>query len=106
MQVDEYRRAPHAHSLYVNTITERGAIGLAALLAVLVAWAVTLWRLRPRTGGDVEAAALWCAAFSGWFVTVVIGFANTTMHHEHATLAVLTLVLWLARPIPKETSAG
>ncbi len=106
MQVDEYRRAPHAHSLYINTITERGAIGLAALLAVLVAWVVTLWRSRPRRGSDVETAALWCAAFSGWFVTVVIGFANTTMHHEHATLAVLTLVLWLARPAPEPSMAA
>lgn len=106
MQPEEYRRAPHAHSLYFNTVTERGAIGLAALLAVLVAWAVALWRSRPRSGSDVEISALWCAAFSGWFVTVVIGFANTTMHHEHATLAVLTLVLWLARPGPKPTPAA
>jgi len=106
MQVNEYRRAPHAHSLYFNTITERGAIGLAVLLTVMFAWAVTLWRSRPRSGSDMETAALWCAAFSGWFVTVVIGFANTTMHHEHATLAVLTLVLWLARPAPEASTAA
>ena len=95
---NDYRRAPHAHSLYLNTLTERGIQGLALLLLVLGAWGIRLWRLQPRAGDDARETALWCAAFSGWFVTVVIGFANTTMHHEHAILAVLTLSLWLARP--------
>lgn len=100
-----YIRAPHAHSLYVNTLTERGVAGLAVLLAVLAAWGHALWRLRPRaapaaaTPADAVDAALvlacWCAALSGWFVTVAIGFVNTTMHHEHAMLAVLTLALWM-----------
>ena len=95
---NDYRRAPHAHSLYLNTLTERGIQGLALLLLVLGAWGVRLWRLRPRAGGDTQETVIWCAAFSGWFVTVLIGVANTTMHHEHAILAVLTLSLWLARP--------
>jgi O-antigen ligase len=95
---NEYRRAPHAHSLYFNTLTERGAIGIALLLVLLAAWALRLWRRRPQSGDDAGETALWCAAFSGWFVTVLIGVANTTMHHEHAILAVLTLSLWLARP--------
>ncbi len=97
-QPSDYRRAPHAHSLYLNTLTERGAIGLALVLVLLAAWAQRLWRLRPRAGDDAGETALWCAAFSGWYVTVLIGVANTTMHHEHAILAVLTLSLWLARP--------
>ena len=100
---NDYRRAPHAHSLYLNTLTERGAVGLALLLLVLGAWGIRLWRLRPRAGDDATETALWCAAFSGWFVTVLIGVANTTMHHEHAILAVLTLSLWLA---PAQASAG
>ena len=93
----DYRLAPHAHSLYLNTLTERGAAGLAVVLALLLAWGVRLWRLRPRMGSDGEETALWCAAFSGWLVTAFIGLANTTMHHEHAILALLTLSLWLAQ---------
>ena len=93
----DYRLAPHAHSLYLNTLTERGAAGLAVVLALLLAWGVRLWRLRPRMGSDGEETALWCAAFSGWLVTALIGLANTTMHHEHAILALLTLSLWLAQ---------
>ena len=94
----EYVRAPHAHSLYVNTLTERGAVGLGLLLLVLGAWGCGLWRHRPRAGNyaaDMAAMACWCAAFSGWWVTVAIGFVNTTLHHEHAMLALLTLTLWL-----------
>ena len=92
---DEYRRAPHAHNLYLNTLTERGSVGLLIVLLVLGAWAVRLWRCRPVAGAAPDETAIWCAALSGWFVTVLIGFANTTLHHEHAMLAVLTLGLWL-----------
>ncbi len=96
--VADYVRAPHAHSLYVNTLTERGAVGLGVLLLVLGVWGYALWRQRPRAGNyadDAAGMACWCAAFSGWLVTVAIGFVNTTMHHEHALLALLTLTLWL-----------
>jgi len=41
-----YVRAPHAHSLYVNTLAERGAIGFAALTALLLAWLAALLRHR------------------------------------------------------------
>ena len=93
-----YTGAPHAHSLYVNTLTERGAVGLGVLLLVLGVWGHALWRHRPRGGNyatDAAGMACWCAAFSGWLVTVAIGFVNTTLHHEHAMLALLTLTLWL-----------
>ena len=92
---DEYRRAPHAHNLYLNTLTERGTVGLLIVLLLLGTWAVRLWRCRPVAGAAPDATAIGCAALSGWFVTVLIGFANTTLHHEHAMLAVLSLGLWL-----------
>jgi O-antigen ligase len=87
--------APHAHSLYFNTLAERGLAGSAVLLAVLVAWIASLARGFPGArAGDAEWAA-WGAALSGWLVTMLVGFANTTLHHEHALLAVLLLGLWL-----------
>jgi O-antigen ligase len=99
----EYAGAPHAHNLYINTLVERGILGLAALLAALLTWAAMLWRHRPRMGADPAALMLWCASFSGWLVTVLIGMVNTTLHHEHALLALMTLGLWLpvARPLPQ-----
>jgi O-antigen ligase len=96
----QYAGAPHAHNLYINTLVERGVVGLAALAAVLIAWGVLLLRYMPRPGMEPGLLALWSASFSGWLVTVVIGVANTTLHHEHALLALMTLGLWLplARP--------
>ena len=85
----------HAHSLYYNTLAERGAVGFAALAAVLLAWAWTLVRRYPGRSGDDRAWALWGGALSGWLVSVFAGVGNTTLHHEHALLAMILLGLWL-----------
>lgn len=89
--------APHAHSLYFNALAERGIVGSAVLVAVLAAWLVSLVRGYPGRGGSDCDWIAWGAAFSGWFVTVVVGMANTTLHHEHGMLATLMLGLWLTR---------
>lgn len=99
----DYAGAPHAHSLYLNTLVERGIVGLVALLALLAAWAVRLVRAWPAARGGGVALVVWMAAASGWFVSVVIGFANTTLHHEHAMLALLTLALVCT---PRRATAG
>jgi O-antigen ligase len=97
-----YIYMPHAHSLYVNTLAERGAIGTAALAAVLVAWFALLWRRRPAPSAGDSDWLLWGAAASAWLVTVGAGTVNTTLHHEHGILAALLLGAWLchlqARP--------
>ena len=90
-----YSPAPHAHSLFVNTLVERGIFGLAGLVALLVAWLAALVRRRPLFSAGGSAVALWCASLSGLAVTVLIGLVNTTFHHEHAMLALLCLCLWL-----------
>ncbi len=92
-----YVRFPHAHSLYVNTVAERGAVGGAALLAVLVAWAAWLVLLRPRPEAKDRDWLLWGGAASAWIVTAGAGTVNTTLHHEHGILAALLLGLWLSR---------
>ena len=89
-------RSGHAHSLYYNTLAERGTVGFAALAAVLLAWAWRLVRRYPGRAGDDRAWALWGGALSGWFVTVFAGVGNTSLHHEHALLSVILLGLWLA----------
>lgn len=90
-----YSPAPHAHSLFVNTLVERGAFGLAGLVALLGAWFATLWRRRPEFSTGGSTVALWCASLSALAVTILIGLVNTTFHHEHAMLALLCLCLWL-----------
>ena len=85
----------HAHSLYLNTLAERGVVGLSALVAVLLLWLCRLAQHFPGRAGSDLAWALWAASFSAWFVTVAVGLGNTTLHHEHALLAMLLLGLWL-----------
>jgi O-antigen ligase len=91
-----YSYFPHAHNLYINTLAERGVFGLLVLGAVLLAWLAAVLKRPPPAASDLDWT-LWGAALAAWFVTVSIGFVNTTLHHEHGILAVLLLGLWLAR---------
>lgn len=97
----QYAGTNHAHSLYVNTLAERGIVGALALLAVLFAWAAWLVRYRPRArDGDLDWV-LWGGALSAWTITASVGLVNTTLHHEHGILATLLLGLWLTN-LPRQ----
>ena len=91
-----YVQFPHAHSLYVNTLAERGVVGFAALVVLLLAWLATLVRHRPRPDDRDFAWLAWGGAASAWIVTAGVGAVNTTLHHEHGLLAVLLLGIWLS----------
>lgn len=97
----QYAGTNHAHSLYVNTLAERGIVGAAALGAVLLAWAAWLLRQRPRAQYADLDWLLWGGALSGWFITAAVGLVNTTLHHEHGILATLLLGLWLTN-LPRQ----
>jgi len=94
--------APHAHSLYVNTLAERGLFGAGVLFLVLVAWGISLLASIPRAVDSPVRWTVFGGAFAAWFITVTAGVFNTTLHHEHGILSVLLLGLWLgfreARP--------
>jgi len=91
-----YVHFPHGHSLYVTTLVERGAVGFASLLAVLLAAMVALLRYRPRPLDDDFSWLAWGGAASAWIVTAGVGTVNTTFHHEHGLLAALLFGLWLS----------
>jgi len=91
----QYAGTNHAHSLYVNTLAERGVVGMLALAAVLLAWLVRLVRGRPRAQDSDLDWLLWGGALSGLVITTTAGLVNTTLHHEHGILATLLLGLWL-----------
>ena len=90
-----YYPIAHAHSLYLNTLAERGILGSVVIIGLLGAWLWALIRSLPGRGDDDWRWALWSAALSGWFITAVAGLVNTTLHHEHGILAMLTLGLWM-----------
>ncbi|MGB7543613.1 MAG: O-antigen ligase family protein [Burkholderiales bacterium] len=85
----------HGHSIYVTALAERGLVGFGVLMAVLIAWVAALVGAIPHPRDPPLDWTLFGAALAGWFVTVVVGFVNTTLHHEHAILSVLLLGLWL-----------
>ncbi len=87
----------HGHSLFVNSLTERGVLGAAPLLAILLAWAFALLRYRPQAAAADVEWIIWSASASAWTITVAAGLLNTTLHHEHGILAALLLGLWLGR---------
>ncbi|GAO34773.1 hypothetical protein SCT_0153 [Sulfuricella sp. T08] len=92
----QYLFAPHAHNLYINSLAERGLLGTATLLSVLISWLYWLIRFAPKGDDEDLAWGLWGGSFSAWFITIGVGLANTTLHHEHAILSVMLLGMWLA----------
>lgn len=93
----QYVAFPHGHSIYVNTLAERGVVGFAIFAAVLAAWLLWLIRFRPKPRDADIDWLLWGAAAGAWFVTAAAGSVNTTLHDELAILAVLLFGLWLSR---------
>lgn len=96
----------HGHSLYVNTLAERGIVGFGVLMAVLLAWAATLTTHRPLPSSNAGDWTLWGASASGLVVTVAAGFFNTSLHHEHGILAALLMGLWLGKPRTASATAA
>ncbi len=92
-----YARYGHGHSLYVNTLAERGVLGSLPLAVLLAAWFAALWRGWPRADALSQDRLLWGGAASAFVITAGVGLANTTLHHEHGILAMLLLGLWLSK---------
>lgn len=91
-----YLFSSHAHSVYFNTLAERGLLGIVTLGTLCIAWMAALIRRRP--GADTTGAhwLSWGAGWSGWFIVFIGGLFNTTLHHEHGMLAMMGLGLLLA----------
>lgn len=104
----DYSQWPHAHSLYLNTLAERGIVGSLPLAAVVAAWFVGLLRRRPGHDASEDEWLWWGSAAGAWMITTGVGLVNTTLHHEHGILAAIFLGLWLSRRRPGSaaTSSG
>lgn len=92
-----YLGTSHAHSLYFNTLVERGMLGSLAVALLLGTWSRALLRARKRMIADEVDWSLWLASLAALLVVMGIGLTNTTLHHEHGSLALLLLGAMLAR---------
>ena len=92
----QYLQISHAHSLYFNTLAERGLFGATVLAAIMLTWLFGLIHRMPFAKSDNLTWLLWGGSLSAWLTTVVIGTVNTTLHHEHGMLSGLLLGAWLA----------
>lgn len=102
----EYAGSSHAHSLYLNTMAERGLVGLASLFALLGAFAISLVRGIPRRRDPALHWLLWCGASSALLTTAGIGLVNTTLHNEPGLLAMLLIGAWLGYRRGQRAVAG
>jgi O-antigen ligase len=96
LDLDGLMFSSHGHSLYLNTLVEQGVVGLAAVLAVLVLWAVELARRIPGSTAPPLEWSYWGGAAAAWMIAVIVGVVNTTLHHEHALISMLLLGAWLS----------
>lgn len=100
-----YGSSSHAHSLFLTTLAERGAIGLLIVVGVLASWGVSLVRGWPRATDPQLRWMLWGGAASALLATVAIGVVNTTLHHENGLLAMALLGAWLGNERLNQGSA-
>lgn len=91
-----FRPFSHAHNLFVNTLAERGTLGLCTLLLFLGYWGWSLARSFAARNPATENILFWGASFSSLLTSAVVGLANTTLHHEHALLSIVLLAGWLS----------
>jgi len=99
---EKYLFQGHSHSIYLNTIVERGVVGFFALIGFMVTWLLFLISDYRLNKNNVETKMLWGVAFSAWFATFGIGLVNTTLHHEHGILTFLLLGIFLTCKRKKE----
>ena len=96
-----YLGSSHAHNLYLNTLAERGVVGSLPVAVFLAWWFWMVIRRRPKADADPWDAVAWTSAAGAIFVVLIAGLVNTTLHHEHGSLALLFLGLWLSRIAPE-----
>ncbi len=77
--------APHAHNLYINTLTQMGLVGFIGLLAMIIGFMQTFLR--------AENSYYKYAGIASLVLVLTNGIFNTTLHHEHALAFVIISAL-------------
>jgi len=96
---DSYLPYAHGHSLYINTLTERGLFGFIVVFVNISLLLFLIIKYRPDSTDNENYVLLWNASFGVLFLNLFIGLFNTTLHHENALLSMIILGLWLQKTI-------
>jgi len=86
--LSDHGTVDHAHNLYFNTLAQMGLPGIAALLLMISTMGATIWHLGKKRGFKDFA---FLASGGVWFVLVMAGLSNTTLHHEMSVLFFLMM---------------
>jgi O-antigen ligase len=70
-----------AHSLYFQTASQMGLIGLVALMLIIVGFVKQWLHFKERDG---FGKALRFGAMGAFLIIIITGVFDTTLHHEHA----------------------
>lgn len=81
----------HAHNLYINTMAEKGTVGLVSLLFFLLCTGFGIVRYYPKKTDSSDQLLFWGTAASAWITITAVGLVNTTLHHEHGILSIIML---------------
>ncbi|WP_027389811.1 O-antigen ligase family protein [Chrysiogenes arsenatis] len=92
---ERYLGSNHAHSLYMNTLAEKGILGFSALLFLIIVWAGSLWKKRNLLYLSDQRLIVWLSAVGGLVVTFVSGLFNTSLHTEHGILSMVLFGVWV-----------
>ncbi len=93
-----YFHSNHAHNLYFNTLAERGLLGAAALLFLAWVWLRLLVSRSDTSSQNAHRTMLvWAVGMAGFVGVFVAGLFNTTLHHEHGSLAMFAFGLMMTQ---------
>ena len=98
-----YIHFPHAHSFYFTLLAEKGLFGVIVAAGWLAFWLFKLVRSYFSIHRVQDSLAWVFVSFSAFWILLVNGLGNTTLHHEHGMMSMLFFSLFLART---EASAG
>ena len=88
-----YMYLSHAHNRYLHTLAEGGLIGLFSLLFLLAGATFVLWNQRTALQRPGDRLSFWLVGFNTLSAITIVGLFNTTLHHEHALLSMMLLML-------------
>jgi O-antigen ligase len=84
-----HQTVDHAHSIYFNTLAQAGIPGFVALIGIFATGGGLIWNMRPW--GQKRNPLVFYAGAGVWLIIAVVGYSNSTLHHEMSMLFFLVM---------------